>query len=135
MTLAAGSRIGSDEILSPIVAGGKVSGTIDASPNVMHMNKSVQTKREIFKTLSDHSAQLKRLGVKKLGLFGSFVRDEQTLESGIDLLVQFEPDKKNFDNFMDLSGLLEDLLQRRVEIVTTEALSPYIGPHIMNEVE
>ena len=45
------------------------------------------------------------------------------------------PNKKNFDNFMHLAGLLEDLLQRRVEIITTEALSPYIGPHILSEVE
>lgn len=99
------------------------------------MSTGVQTKREVFKTLNDHSAQLKELGVKKVGLFGSFVRGEQTPESDIDLLVQFEPGKKNFDNFMHLSGLLEDLLQRRVEIITTEALSPYIGPHILNEVE
>ena len=99
------------------------------------MNRGAQTKREVFKTISDHSARLKELGVKKVGLFGSFVRDEQTPESDIDLLVQFEPDKKNFDNFMDLSALLENILRRRVEIVTTEALSPYIGPHIMSEVE
>ncbi len=99
------------------------------------MSTIVQTKREIFKTISDHSAQLKDLGVKRLGLFGSFVRGEQTPESDIDFLVQFEPDKKNFDNFMHLSRLLEDLLQRPVEIVTTEALSPYIGPHILSEVE
>ena len=101
----------------------------------MNMNSAVQNKKEVFKTISDHSAQLKELGVKKLGLFGSFVRGEQTPESDVDLLIQFEPDKKNFDNFMDLSSLLEDLLQRRVEIITTEALSPHIGPHILSEVE
>ena len=104
-------------------------------PTVMDMSTGVQTKREVFKTISDHSAQLKGLGVKKVGIFGSFVRGEQTPESDIDLLVQFEPDKKNFDNFIHLSELLEDLLQRRVEIITTEALSPYIGPHILSEVE
>jgi predicted nucleotidyltransferase len=89
----------------------------------------------VFKALSEHSAELRGLGVKTLGLFGSFARGEQTPDSDVDLLVQFEPGKKNFDNFMDLSALLEDLLQRRVEIVTTEALSPYIGPHILDEVE
>jgi predicted nucleotidyltransferase len=102
---------------------------------VKDMNRGVQTKREVFETLTNHSVQLKELGVKKVGVFGSFVRNEQTPESDIDLLVQFEPGKKSFDTFMDLSGLLEDLLQRRVEIVTTEALSPYIGPHILSEVE
>ena len=99
------------------------------------MGARLQTKREVLRTLIDHSQQLKELGVKKVGLFGSFVRGEQTAESDIDLLVQFEPDKKSFDNFMHLSALLEELLQRRVEIVTTEALSPYIGPHILSEVE
>lgn len=100
-----------------------------------NMNTAVQTKPQVFKTLSDHCAQLKALGVKKAGLFGSYVLGEQTSESDIDLLVQFEPGKEDFDNFMNPSGLLEDLLQRRVEIITTEALSPYIGPHILSEVE
>jgi hypothetical protein len=36
---------------------------------------------------------------------------------------------------MELTFLLEELLQRRVELVTTDALSPYIGPHILKEVE
>jgi predicted nucleotidyltransferase len=99
------------------------------------MGSTVPTKKDIFRTLKDHSVQLRGLGVKRMGLFGSFVRNEQTPESDIDLLVQFEPEKKNFDNFIQLSALLEDLLQRHVELVTTEALSPYIGPHIMSEVE
>ena len=73
--------------------------------------------------------------MKKLGLFGSFVREEQGVESDVDLLVEFEPGKKTFDNFIQLSFFLEDLFKRRVELVTSESLSPYIGPHIMNEVE
>lgn len=101
----------------------------------MNVSTRVQTKREVLDALTGHSVQLRQLGVKRVGLFGSFVRGEQTAESDVDLLVQFEPDKKSFDNFMSLSELLEDLLQRRVEIVTTEALSPYIGPHILKEVE
>jgi len=46
--------------------------------------------------------------VNEVGLFGSFVRDEQTRESDVDLLVRFEPGKKSFDNFMSLSTILED---------------------------
>jgi predicted nucleotidyltransferase len=49
--------------------------------------------------------------------------------------VQFDPERKTFKAFMSLSFLLEELLQRRVEIVTTEALSPFIGPHILREAE
>ena len=36
---------------------------------------------------------------------------------------------------MNLAVLLEDLLHRRIELVTRDALSPYIGPHIIGEVE
>ena len=42
---------------------------------------------------------------------------------------------KTFDNFIQLSFLLEDLFKRRVELVTAESLSPHIGPFIMSEVE
>jgi len=43
--------------------------------------------------------------------------------------------QKTFDYFIELSFVLKDLLQRRVELVTPEALSPHIGPRIMEEVE
>lgn len=40
-----------------------------------------------------------------------------------------------FESFMDVSLLLEDVLGRNVDLVTRESLSPYIGPHILREVE
>ena len=99
------------------------------------MDASVQTKERILLLIEEHKEQLRDLGVKKLGLFGSFVYKEHHAESDIDFLVEFERGKKTFDNFMRLSFFLEDLFERRVELVTPEALSPYIGPHIMREVE
>ena len=50
-------------------------------------------------------------------------------------LVEFLPGKHSFDNFMELAFLLEDLLGRKVELVTYESLSPYIGTHILREVQ
>lgn len=73
--------------------------------------------------------------MKRLGLFGSFKRDTPTVDSDIDFLVEFEVGQKTFDNFIQLAFLLEDLLQRRVELVTQESLSPYIGPRILAEIE
>jgi predicted nucleotidyltransferase len=99
------------------------------------MDTAVQTKEKTLALIEEHQDRIKALGVKKLGLFGSFVREEQGVESDIDLLVEFEQGKKTFDNFMQLSFFLEDLLKRRVELITPESLSPYIGPHIVNEVE
>jgi predicted nucleotidyltransferase len=74
-------------------------------------------------------------GVRRIGLFGSFAHGTQHSDSDIDLLVEFEPEKKTFDNFMNLAFCLEDELGRKVELVTPESLSPYIGPHILQEVE
>jgi predicted nucleotidyltransferase len=57
------------------------------------------------------------------------------LLSDIDILVAFKPEQKTFENFMNLSFFLEDIFGRSVDLVTVEALSPYIGPHILEEVE
>ncbi|MBI3300822.1 MAG: nucleotidyltransferase family protein [Deltaproteobacteria bacterium] len=99
------------------------------------MHTVAQTKQDILTTLSENHARIRALGVKRLGLFGSFVRGQQSTKSDVDLLVEFERSQKTFDNFMQLGFLLEDVLQRRVELVTPEALSPHIGPHILKEVE
>ena len=58
-----------------------------------------------------------------------------TAARGDGFLVAFEPGQKTFDNFMRLSFFLEDILGRPVDLVTEEALSPYIGPYIRNEAE
>lgn len=95
----------------------------------------IQTRQDLLEILHSHQAQIRRLGVKRLGLFGSFKRDTPTVDSDIDFLVEFEVGQKTFDNFIQLAFLLEDLLQRRVELVTQESLSPYIGPRILAEIE
>ena len=95
----------------------------------------VQTKADVIQLIRANEAQLRALGVKRLGLFGSFVRGEQRGDSDIDLLVEFEPAQKTFRNFMKAAFLLEDETGRRIEMLTPESLSPYIGPHILKEVE
>jgi uncharacterized protein len=95
----------------------------------------VQTKQDVIKVLQTHRDQLKEFGVSSLGLFGSFVRNAANNESDIDILVGFEADQKNFNNFMNLSFFLEDLLERKVDLVTIDSLSPYMGKNILQEVE
>jgi len=58
----------------------------------------VQTKQDIFDSLSENKGAIKSFGVKSLGLFGSFVKNTQTDISDVDILVEFEPEKKTFDN-------------------------------------
>jgi len=92
-------------------------------------------KEHILQLLADHRQQLSAFGVEQIGLFGSFVRGEATDESDIDLLVDIRRDKKTFRNFLSLSYYLEEILGRKVELVTRQSLSPYIGPHILKTAE
>jgi hypothetical protein len=96
---------------------------------------SVISKEDLIKQIMGQREKLSHLGVKNIGLFGSFVRSEQTSSSDIDILVEFVPEKHTFDNFMEVSFLLEETLGRKVEVITPEGLSPYIGPHILKEIE
>jgi hypothetical protein len=93
------------------------------------------TKSDLLQLIAEHQQQLRALGVKRCGLFGSFVRDKPTSQSDVDILVEFEADQKTFANFMHLVFFLEEILGRKVDLVTLESLSPHIGPHILQEVE
>lgn len=99
------------------------------------MNEPVASKAEVIDRLQNAREKLVSLGVQGLGLFGSLVTGQLTSVSDVDILVEFLPDRHTFDCYMDLSFFLEELLGRRVELVTPESLSPHIGPHILREVE
>ena len=91
------------------------------------------TREGAIARLVDAEAELRALGVARLALFGSVLRNEAGPDSDVDLLVQFAPGGKSFARFLALADLLEARLGRRVELVTTEALSPFIGPRILAE--
>ena len=92
-------------------------------------------KESLLNLVAQESDYLKRLGVKEIGLYGSVVRGEDSAGSDIDILVVFEKHSKNFKNFIALIDFLEDRLGCSVDLVTRESLSPYLGPHILDEVE
>jgi len=89
----------------------------------------------ILQTLASHKLQLAGFGVSRIGLFGSYVRNDASENSDIDILVDIRKDKKTFNNFLSLNYYLEELLGKKVELVTVQSLSPYIGPHILKTVE
>src|SRR5687767_3038018 len=99
----------------------------------MGMNQPPLTWDQVVKRLNGREDAIRALGVQRLALFGSVLRGEARSDSDIDLLVQFAPGQKTFDRFFDLHDLLESCLHNRVELVTTESLSPYIGPRILAE--
>lgn len=96
---------------------------------------TASAKQLLLRLIAEHQKEIKQFGVKRCGLFGSYVRDQSTPQSDIDVLVEFEPGQRTFDNFMSLAFFLEELLESSVDLVTVESLSPYIGPRILKEVE
>jgi predicted nucleotidyltransferase len=93
----------------------------------------VLTAAEAESRLAECAPEVRALGVVRLALFGSVLRGEASSDSDVDILVEFALGAKSFDRFMALADLLEERLGRRVELVTTESLSPFIGPRILAE--
>lgn len=87
---------------------------------------------EILRRLTQNRAELRRLGARRLGLFGSFARGEARADSDVDLLVDL--DHHGFDRYMDLKLFLEDLLGRRVDLVLSDRIKPALRERILGDV-
>ena len=70
--------------------------------------------------------------VKEIGIFGSFVRGEQSERSDIDILVEFS-EPIGFFAFIDLEDHLSEILDAQVDLVSRKALKPNIGKNILRE--
>jgi hypothetical protein len=89
-------------------------------------------RQQIIETLAAQRADLTRLGVASLRLFGSASRNEAGPKSDIDVLVEFSA-PATFDRYMDLRLFIEDLLGRRVDLVTEDTLRPEIREAVERE--
>ncbi len=84
----------------------------------------------ILHTLEEHRAELRRLGVRRIGVFGSYLHGRPREGSDLDFLVRFE--RPSFDDYMDTKFFLQDLFSREVDLVTEEALKPALD-HVRRE--
>jgi len=96
--------------------------------------KMVTSRSEIFSILDTLNHTLKKMGVARIGLFGSFAREENNSLSDVDVLVSFLPGYKNYDNFFTLAELLEEQFGRKVEIITEEGMSPHLKREIEKDI-
>lgn len=97
--------------------------------------KDPTMKLEISNKLTSNLESIEQFGVKKIGLFGSAVREDMEEGSDVDILVEFEVGSENFSNLMNLYFYLKDLLAKKIDLVTRESISPYLAPYILKEVE
>ena len=93
------------------------------------------TREHILSVLKNHKPELSKLGVSNVGLFSSYLRNEQSPMSDIDLLINFEPEKENFDNYMAVYDVFENMFKgEKIEVVTKNGLSKHIGPKILKDI-
>ncbi len=100
--------------------------------NQQFMEPDKQTILQFIQRNRDH---IRSFGVARIGLFGSFVRNEQRADSDIDLLVEYDAGQASFKNLMDLAFFFEDSLHRKIELVTPSSLSNRLKRYIAREVE
>ena len=94
----------------------------------------VKTKQEVMQILSANLDRFAEFGVSEVGLFGSFVREEQTENSDVDLLIVLDnPDWKNYCHLLDFAETLFD--ERSTDVVTDRSLNEISGRNIFREVE
>ncbi len=93
----------------------------------------MRTRDQVLKILKEELSYLKEtFQIKRIGIFGSWVRGEQTEGSDIDVLVEFEK-PVGFFTFIELEDRLSELLGVRVDLVTPDALKPLIKSYILEE--
>lgn len=92
-------------------------------------------KLEVIKAvLEKHKPEIqKKFKVKKIGIFGSYIKGEEKEKSDIDILVEFSEPVGLF-RFMDLEEYLQTIFGVKVDLVSRKALKRHIGERILREV-
>lgn len=94
----------------------------------------MKTTAQIRTLLAEHKNEIvEKYGVTEIGIFGSYLREEQKETSDIDILVEFKK-PVGMLTFINLKNYLSDLFETNVDLVTKKALKPRIGQRILNEV-
>lgn len=100
-----------------------------------NMNRIIQNKKELIECINNYADHLRSYDIYTISIFGSFLRGDQTDNSDIDLIVEFHQGKKNYRNFFNTYELLERITNRKIELITSSSLKPFIRKKILRESE
>jgi hypothetical protein len=97
-----------------------------------YYHREQMSKKNVLAILKDHIEEIHSFKIQQLSVFGSVARDQDSPKSDVDILVRFIG-SPTFDRYMDLKFFLEDLLGRKVDLVTEDALRAEIKEHIKKD--
>lgn len=90
---------------------------------------------DVIKLMNQHMESIDQFQVREIGVFGSIARGEQTDESDVDILVEFEENQDTFDHYMDLKFYLEELLHQNVDLVISGVIKDAVRKSIVESVK
>ena len=90
---------------------------------------------DVLEVIRENMDEIRRFGVRRIGVFGSHVRGEQRDDSDVDVVVEFEEGMATLENFLGLADFLERLLGRKVDVLTTEGVKSIRVRHVREEIE
>ncbi|HAO23395.1 MAG TPA: hypothetical protein DCQ37_24890 [Desulfobacteraceae bacterium] len=99
------------------------------------LRENMTLKDKIKNLINYNQDVIRNYGIMRLGLFASVIREEEKENSDIDLIAEFKPGMKNYDNFINLCFFLQDNLGKEVNLLTLEGISPIIRKNIEREIE
>ncbi len=93
-------------------------------------------KREsVIEILRTHKPMLyQKYGVIKIGIFGSYARNQQRADSDIDIAIEIIKEKKNLHNFLSIKRELERILGKKVDLGIESTLKPIIKEYVSKEI-
>ena len=91
-------------------------------------------RERIIEELKNCRVELEKLGVDRIGLFGSYSTRTADQDSDIDILVKFIPGSLSFNNYMDLKIFLENAFSRKIDLVIEDDIRPELKEEILSTV-
>ena len=89
----------------------------------------------IKKVLQEEKKEILKLGIKNIGIFGSYIRNEANDNSDVDILIDITPDSSlTLFSLIDLELRISEKLNKKIDIVIKSDLKPNIGKKILSEV-
>jgi predicted nucleotidyltransferase len=114
---------------------GTIKNTIKIGASSFNKRSNIMTKNQIIKYLQENQQYFyDNYGIKFIGLFGSFARNEASQTSDIVILYKIEPDKKlSIFKYLQINQQLEEYFKRKVDLVRDETLKEAIKPYIQKD--
>lgn len=92
------------------------------------------TKYDIIEYIKSHREEIKNFGVEKIGIFGSYAREENTEKSDIDFLVKFANVKSKYYAYFGLKNYLEDNFHKKIDLCREEDIKSEFKEEIQRSV-